>query len=167
MYVRFHLFHAFNSLVVSCNSKLLYKTKGFHCLFLIKLNIIMATVAPSRARRVSKGPRLALLQFDVDETSLIVATSDLMKLPANNGKELVVNGTIACNVDGVVHEANLLYLTDDREEAHAFEKRFWEKNKTNQVLTCLNVIVFITYYYKYYVSCFIFIFIYKYSLRQK
>ena len=106
----------------------------------------MATVAPARARRVSKGPRLALVQFDVDETSLIVATSDLMELPANHGKELVINGTITCNVDGVLHEANLLYLTDDREEAHAFEKRFWDKKKTDKVLTCLNFIVFIIYY---------------------
>ena len=72
----------------------------------------VSNVSACRARRVSKGPRLALLHFDVDETSLIVSMSDLMKLPANQGKELVLNGTICCNVDGEIHVANLIFLTE-------------------------------------------------------
>ena len=100
----------------------------------------VSIVSTCRASRVSKGPRLALLQFDVDETSLIVATSDLMKLPANQGKELVLNGTICCNVDGEIHVANLLFLTDDREEAHAFDKKFWDK-KNAQVCTIITLFV--------------------------
>ena len=59
-----------------------------------------------------------------------------MKLPAIKDKELVINGTITCNVDGVLHEANLMYLTDDREEAHAFDKKFWDKKNANKVCTC-------------------------------
>ena len=100
----------------------------------------VSNVSACRARRVSKGPRLALLHFDVDETSLIVYTSDLMKLPANQGKELVLNGTICCNVDGEMHVANVIFLTDDREEAHAFDKKFWDK-KNAQVCTLITLTV--------------------------
>ena len=90
----------------------------------------MATAC--RPRRPVRVPRLGVVQFEIDQTSLIAASSDLLKIREN--KELIADSEVICNVDGVFHEANLLYLTDDREEAHAFDTSYWaEKNAEKEV----------------------------------
>ena len=78
------------------------------------------------ARNTTRYPRLAVVHFEVDQTTMTLATSELRKLPMN--EELVIENPVHCKKDGVVHQATLIFMTDDREEANYFEKRFWKKN---------------------------------------
>ena len=66
-----------------------------------------------------------MVHFEVDQTTMTLATSELRKLPMN--EELVIENPVHCKTDGVVHQATLIYMTQDREEVNYFEKRFWEK----------------------------------------
>ena len=107
----------------------------FHLLKVVRMaNISSSTTCASMSTslrvRKAKLPRLSVLLFSIDNKTAIHPTCELLKNPNNDVQD---DSMVTVKVKGQDLEARVLHLTETREEAVSWDKKYWSDLSESEV----------------------------------